>query len=122
MIYKNEQILDGNAICVSKVFGTSVANQLSAEIVVFESDFSEEYYDVDEDFILGTAVLDLPENLPANAPIEVTFALNTEGILEVTGKDLTGNKEVHTTMQAKGIMAVEEVKKLANTTKDIVVM
>jgi len=122
MIFKNEQILDGNAICISKVFGTAVDNQTDAEIVVFESDFLEEYYDVDDDFILGTATLELPPNLPEGSPIEVTFALNTEGILAVTGKDLTGNKEVHATMQAKGIMAVEKVDEIRAATKDIVVL
>ena len=48
----------------------------------------DKYYDVDEDFNLGTASLDLPGNLPAGAPIQVTFTLNNEGILEVTGKDM----------------------------------
>ena len=36
------------------------ANQETAELVVFENDFHDEYFDVDTDFILGNATLDLP--------------------------------------------------------------
>ncbi len=121
MIIKNESMPDGS-ITVAKTFGTHEANQDNAEIVVYESDFMEEYFEVDPDFVLGTATLDLPGNLPAGAPIEITFTLNTEGILEVKGLDKTSNKEVHATMQSKGIMAVEKVDELKEKSKKMVVM
>ncbi len=121
MIVKNQLMTDG-AIRISKRFGTVDPNQETAEIIVYESDFMDEYFDVDDDFVLGTATLELPENLPAGAPIEVTFTLNTEGILEVSGRDLTSNKEVHATMQAKGIMTAEQVEELKEKSKQIVVM
>lgn len=121
MIIKNETMSDGS-ISISKKFGTQDENQETAEIVVFESDFMEEFFEVDEDYILGTATLELPGNLPAGAPIEITFRLNSEGILEVTGKDLTSNRKVCTTMQAKGIMAYEKVVELKEKSKQIVVM
>ena len=82
----------------------------------------EEYFDVDEDFVLGTATLELPGNMPAGSPIEITFTLNTEGILEVKGLDKTSNKEVHATMQSKGIMAEEKVDELKEKSKKMVVM
>ena len=72
---------------MTKEFGTNVANQESAELVVYESDFMEETFDVDKDFVLGTATLELSENLPVGSPIQVTFTLSTEGILEVSGVD-----------------------------------
>ena len=121
MIVKNEPMPDGS-ITVSKTFGTHYANQDSAEIVVYERDFMEEYFDVDEDFVLGTATLELPGNMPAGSPIEITFTLNTEGILEVKGLDKTSNKEVHATMQSKGIMAEEKVDELKEKSKKMVVM
>lgn len=121
MIVKNQAMPDG-AISVSKVFGTSEADQLSAEIVVYESDFMEELFDVDSDFVLGTATLELSGNLPAGSPIEITFTLNTEGILEVRGVDKTTDREVRATMQAKGIMAEEKVDELKEKSKQIIVM
>ena len=99
MIIKNVKMEDGS-VSVTKQFGTADDNQKTAELVIYESDFDSDYYEVDEDFTLGTCALELPGNLPAGAPIQVTFTLNNEGILEVTGKDMTSNNEIHATMQA----------------------
>ena len=121
MIIKNEPMTDG-AIKVSETFGTNQANQRDVELVVYESDFMDKFYDIDEDFVLGTANLELPGNLPAGSPIEVTLTLNTEGILEVSGVDKTSNREVHATMQSKGIMAEEKVDELKEKSKGISVM
>ncbi len=92
-------------------------------MVVYESDFDSEYYEVDEDFNLGMASLELPGNLPAGAPIQVTFTLNNEGILEVTGIDMTSGKEIHATMQATAgtTMSKEDVEAARAKSKNIVV-
>lgn len=121
MIIKNEPMPNGS-ISVTKEFGTNIADQESAELVVYESDFMEETFDVDKDFVLGTATLELPGNLPAGSPIQVTFTLSTEGILEVSGVDKTTGREVHATMKAKGIMAEEKVDELKEKSKQMVVM
>ena len=115
--------MPGGSLSVTRQFGTVDANQETAELVVFENDFHDEYFDVDTDFILGNATLDLPGNLPAGAPIEVTFTLNKEGILEVTGRDLTTNREIHATMQATAgtIMSSEEVAAAKAKSKGIAV-
>lgn len=121
MIIKNNPMPDGS-ITVSKTFGTAEANQNTAEIIVYENDFMDEYFDVDEDYKIGAATLELPGNLPAGAPIEITLSLNNEGILEVTGKDITSNEEVHGTMQSKCIMTGESVEELKEKSKQMVVM
>ena len=122
MIIK-DVLMPGGSLSVTRQFGTVDANQETAELVVFENDFHDEYFDVDTDFILGNATLDLPGNLPAGAPIEVTFTLNKEGILEVTGRDLTTNREIHATMQATAgtIMSKEEVAAAKAKSKGIAV-
>ena len=119
MIIKNQSMPNGS-ISISKIFGTSEDNQENCELVVYESDFMEEYFEIAEDFVLGTAILELPENLPAGSPIEITFTLNTEGILEVRGVDKTANREVNVTMQAKGIMSEEKINELKEKSKKIV--
>ena len=122
MIIKNVKMENGS-VSVTKQFGTADDNQETAELVVYESDFDSEYYDVDEDFILGTCSLELPGNLPAGAPIQVTFTLNNEGILEVTGRDMTTNKEIHATMQATAgtTMSKEDVAAAKAKSKNIAV-
>lgn len=121
MIIKNEAMPDG-AITISKIFGTFEDNMDTAEIIVYESDFLDDVFEVDEDFVLGTATLELSGDLPAGSPIEITFTLNTEGILEVSGVDKTTDREVHATMQSKGIMAEEKVDELKEKSKQMVVM
>lgn len=121
MILKNDPMPDG-AISVSQIFGTSRKNQGAVEIVVYESDFTDEFFDIDEDYAIGTVILELPSNLPSGAPIEITLSLNNEGILEVTGKDVTSNKEVHATMRSKYIMNSEAVEELKEKSKNMVVM
>lgn len=121
MIIKNEP-MPGGSITAELPVATEVAGQTNAMIEVYENDYMEEEFDVDEDFLLGTALLELPDNLPANSPIKVTFALNREGILEVSGEDMTSHRTVHATMQATGIMAAEKVDELKEKSKGIVVM
>ena len=59
----------------------------NAEIVVYETDVMEDVYDVGMNEELGTAILDLPPNLPAGAPIQITFSLSTDGLLSLKGVD-----------------------------------
>lgn len=122
MIIKNVRMDDG-FISVTKQFGTAEADQETAELSVYESDFDSAYYEVDEDFNLGKASLELPGNLPAGAPIQVTFTLNNEGILELTGIDMTSGKEIHATMQATAgtTMSKEDVQAARDKSKNIVV-
>lgn len=122
MIIKNEKMENG-FVSVTKMCGTVEDNQETAELVVYESDFESEYYDVDDDLILGTCSLELPGNLPSGAPIQVTFTLNNEGILEVTGIDMTTNNEIHASMQATAgtTMSKEDVAAAKEKSKNIAV-
>ena len=122
MIIKNSPMPKGS-VRVSRTFGTASPNQETAEIVVFENDFPDEYFDVDEDYKLGDASLELPGNLPAGSPIEIMFELNAEGILEIFGRDVTSGKEIRATMKVKdNPMSAEKVEELKEKSKAIVVM
>ena len=118
MIIKNQAMPNGS-ISVSNDFGTSVDNQENCELVVYETDFMEKYFEIDEDFVLGRAILELPENLPAGSLIEITFTLNTEGILEVRGVEKTTNRKVHATMQSKGFVSEEKINEFKEKSKQI---
>ena len=122
MIKKDLPMPEGR-INKTQQFGTFDDNQLTVELVVVESDCKDDYFAVDPDLVLGTCSLELPGNLPAGAPIQVTFTLNNEGILEVTGKDMTTNKEIHATMQATAgtTMSKEDVAAAKAKSKNIAV-
>ena len=113
MIIKNEPMPKG-VIKVSKVFYTVYDNQEIVSIGVYENDVMDEYFEPDEDLKIGEAELEMPRNLPKGSPIEVTFKLNKEGILEMRGLDQTGNREVNIRLETKGVMSeekLEEIKK-----------
>lgn len=102
---------DSVPVTISQDFCTAYDNMDNAEIVVYETDVVEEIYDVGTNKVLGTAILDLPPNLPAGAPIQITFSLSTDGLLSLKGVDLTSNKEITAEMKSDAILTEKEVEK-----------
>ncbi|WP_374123253.1 Hsp70 family protein [Leptotrichia hongkongensis] len=121
MIIKNEPMNNG-VVSVSQIFGTLYYDQQTVSIEIFENDYMDEYFDVDDDLKIGEAILDMPERLPEGSPIEVTLKLNKEGILDVKGLDKTGNREVNARMETKGVMSEEELEKIKQRSQAIVVL
>jgi molecular chaperone DnaK (HSP70) len=97
---------------VSRTFGTVEANQPTVDLRVVENDFRTETVDeVEKGAQVGNAVLDLAAGLPEGAPIEVTFDLNQEGRLRITGRDLAaGGKSVSAEIEVGGALAGKELK------------
>ena len=100
---------DAVPVTISQDFVTAYDNMDNAEIVVYETDVMEDVYDVGMNEELGTAILDLPPNLPAGAPIQITFSLSTDGLLSLKGVDLTSNREITAEMKSDAILTEEEV-------------
>ena len=109
MIIKNEPMPKG-VIKVSEVFFTVCDDQEIVRIGVYENDFMDEYFEPDEDLKIGEAMLEMPRNLPKGSPVEVTFKLNKDGILEMRGLDQTGNREVNIRLEIKGVMSKEKLE------------
>ena len=82
----------------------------------------EKTFDVDEEFFIGNAVLELPANLPKGSPLKITLKLNSEGILEVDGLDETGNNKVNVKMETKGVMSDEKFEEVKELVKDVTVI
>jgi len=118
LIIKNKPMPEG-IVRVTDEFGTLNANQPGVEMKVYENDFMETQFEIDERYLLGSALFDLPKkNLPKGAPLEVTFSLSNEGILTLTGKDttndldLTCNGKNYATIEAYGFLSEEDVEAL----------
>ena len=103
-------------------FSTLHDNQASVNIEIYENDYMDKYFDVDDDLRIGNAILELPENLPSGSPIEITLKLNKEGILEVRGLDKTGNREVNVKMETKGVMSDEDLEKIKQKSQGLAVL
>lgn len=91
-------------------FSTSVENQKDVKIELFQSEFYEADYDIEEGINIAESVLEgLPEGLPKHAPLDITITLTESGMIEITGKhndiDLIGRLE---TNYSEGIGNQEE--------------
>ena len=93
----------------SQIFSTAADNQTSVEIHVVqgEREFARDNKSLGR-FILD-GILAAPRGLPQ---IEVTFDLDTNGILSVRAKDKGTGKEQHITIQGSTGLSKEEVEKM----------
>jgi molecular chaperone DnaK (HSP70) len=96
---------------VTKTYGTFEANQDSVAIEVFENEFTEDEVEVDQSKAIGDGEISgLPPNLPAGSPIQVTFKINENGILDVEAIEKTSNKVLNFQIQTANVMNQEEIE------------
>ncbi len=96
---------------VSQQFGTYEANQQSADVRCMENLSSNgRPVSVDECKELGAGELKFSEALPAGAPVEITFRLEADGLLNVHGKDLTSGGVFQASFKTDSIMQKEELE------------
>ncbi len=95
----------------TKTYYTEEDNQPQVLLEIMETTSREaDIDDLDEGTKVGEAILPMTANLPEGAPVEVTFELNQQGRLHVTGKDLAeGGKTVTATIETNRALSVEEV-------------
>ena len=93
----------------SQTFGTAGPNADEIDLVVFTNDESEGDASSDMCLELGQAVFLLDGNLPAKAPIEITFQLDEEGSLTLVGLDKTHGKTITAQFKSDGVMSDEEI-------------
>ena len=105
----------------SQVFGTAGPNADEIDLVVFMNNESEGDAPLDMCEELGQAVFQLDGNLPAKAPIEITFQLDEQGRLTLVGLDKTHGKTITAHFKAEGVMTDEEFQEAGEKQRDIVV-
>ena len=78
---------------VSQKFVTNAPNQQRIHVCVLEGEAS----DPDACTTIGDfRIFDLPSNLPAGSPVEITYEYDKNGRISATAKELTGNKDAST--------------------------
>jgi molecular chaperone DnaK len=93
----------------SQVFSTAAANQTQVEINVLQGEREM----ASDNKTLGRFVLDGIPPAPRGVPqIEVTFDIDSSGILNVTAKDKNTNKEQKITIQNSTNLSDDEVEKM----------
>ena len=103
----------------TQTFPVSAANAATLPLIVYSNNIVGKQADLDCCLELGKATMELTPGLPAGAPIEVTFALDPEGRLELTARDVTNDKKIVVPFQVEGVLSEEERKKLEEVVADL---
>lgn len=94
---------------VSKVFTTGEDDQDNVEVIVYQGE--REVASANK--LLGTFVLDDIPPAKAGVPkIEVTFELDTDGVLKVSAKDQATGREQKIKVEANGGLSEDEINKM----------
>jgi molecular chaperone DnaK len=93
-------------------FGTEVSNQVNVEIRVMEQAAETESPDVADNNQIGDGLLvGFPTNLPVGSPIQITFRLEEDGTLQVTGLEPSSKTNLHFEVKVQeGVMSQQEVQ------------
>ena len=78
----------------TEVFPTSDDGAKLIDLNIYQVNNYEEFYDIDEDLKIGTAMLKIHTELPKGSPIEVTLSISLDGMIHVRGVDLTHHCEI----------------------------
>lgn len=94
------------------IFGTKESGAPLVELKIFENTSGEKIVrDLDLGEEVTCALLEMQKGLPANSPIEVTFEMNGQGRLHITGRDKAeGGKVVTATIKTNRVLSQEEVE------------
>jgi len=118
LILKNTKV----PVVAKKAFGTAEDNQEIASIQIKENDSNVTVAKPENSILIGTAVLNLPADLKANTPIEITFKLNQEGRLEITAEETSqSRRSVNVTVETKSVIQGKELEEAKVRAQHIVV-
>lgn len=93
----------------SQIFSTAEDNQPQVDIHVLQGERPM----ANQNKTLGRFALDGIDKAPKGQPqIEVTFDINSDGIVSVTAKDLKNNKEQSIKIESSGNLSEEEIEKM----------
>jgi molecular chaperone DnaK len=103
-------------------YATLEDNQRDVDLRIMENTHRSEKVALDQGAEIGKATLALTPNLPAGSPIEVTFILDQQGRLDITGRDLSpGGATVHATVETNRALSEEQLEEAISHAKGITV-
>jgi molecular chaperone DnaK len=102
----------------TKIFTTSRDNQTAVKILVMQGESKK----ADENELLGEFILTGLRRAPkGHVEIEVTFEINTDGIVSVHAKDLETGQAQSIQVTATSGLTPDEIKSMMDTAKDYMV-
>lgn len=118
LILKNTEVPN----VITKPFGTAVRDQEAVSIQIMENESSDVVAPLAQAVEIGTAVLSLPQGLPADTPIDITFRLNEEGRLEITAIEPSASKrKVNVAIDTRSVIQGDEFEEAIARSQTITV-
>jgi molecular chaperone DnaK len=103
---------------MGKIFTTSRDGQTAVKIIVMQGDSIQ----ADENELLGEFILTGLRKAPkGHVEVEVTFEINTDGIVSVSAKDLENGQTQAIKVTASSGLTPEEIRKMADEASDFMV-
>lgn len=103
---------------MGKTFTTSRDNQTAVKIIVMQGDSER----AEENELLGEFILTGLRRAPkGEVEIEVTFEINTDGIVSVSAKDLETNQMQAIQVTASSGLTSDEIRQMADEARDFMV-
>jgi len=100
-------------------FYTAVENQRMVLIRIQETETSDEWVPLENAVEIGTAILHLPPNLPAETPVDISFSLNREGRLDITATETSEGRKVNVTIETTPVISGRELDEAKERSKII---
>ena len=105
----------------SKAFFTGVANQEKVLIRIMENETSEKTIPTSHATEIGTAVLELPMNLPEDLRVDIKFQLNKEGRLQITAVETADLRSVEVIINTDSVIKGKELEEAKTRSQGLVV-
>jgi molecular chaperone DnaK len=105
----------------TRLFATIRDDQAAVQLWIMESAIrQEEIDDSDQAAEVGEVILPLTAGLREGSPVEVTFELNSQGRLVITGRDLAaGGRSVVAAIQPSRVLSEAEIARAASQMRGI---
>jgi molecular chaperone DnaK len=105
----------------TREFATIEDGQAAVQLRVMESAVRREEIDeLEQASEVGDVILPLTAGLPAGSPVEVTFELNRQGRLVITGKDLAvGGRSIVAAIETSRVLSAAEVARAASEMRGV---
>lgn len=112
MIRKNQPMPSEGAYTHEQRFGTHAEGQSSVEVRIYENDEESELTGIDGRKPIKEATFDLGGPMPAGSPIDVTFSLDANGILDIVAVEPTSGRQCPVHIETGGLTAeqIEDIK------------
>ena len=112
LILKNQN-MENNVYSHSERYSTHVEGQTGVSIEVFESDEEKELIEINGREPIMVTQFEFEKPLPNGSPIDVTFTLNANGVLDVLAMEPASGKQCQFNVETKSL-SEDEVEKIAS--------